>query len=76
MKRPMPFHRSDVMESLRRMRNSDRPDDRAAAERWLSSGAQRLKIAHYEMALANHLAGGGELPAGVEPLPDTPPAAS
>ena len=53
------------LEQLRRLRDSERSDERAMATRMLM-GRARMELATYEAGLSAYLERGGELPEGVQ----------
>lgn len=58
------FRPSTQMETLRRLRDSDRPEDRQSFEQ-MARGTTRISLGDYENGLRAHLAAGGDLPDGV-----------
>lgn len=60
------FRVDPEMENLRRLRDSDRREERETFDR-LAYGHGRMSLGAYESTLRDYLADGGELPDGVAP---------
>lgn len=58
------FRPSSEMESLRKLRDSDRSEDRETFQR-LAAGRTRMSLGSYEANLRDHIAAGNDLPEGV-----------
>jgi hypothetical protein len=58
------FRPDESLERLRRLRDSEKPEDRERFDR-LAAGRQRMSLGSYEANLRDYLAAGNDLPEGV-----------